>query len=102
MCDHPLMVLEIADIAVRPGAEDEFVAAYQEAVPFVAQTPGFQNARMTRSIESPSRFVLLIEWDTIEAHCVAFRESANFGKWRAMIGPYFDGPPKIEHFDDVR
>lgn len=96
------MVLEIADIAVRPGTEDEFAAAYREAVAFAAQIPGFRNARMTRGIESPSRFVLLIEWDTVEAHTVAFRKSENFGKWRALIGPYFDGPPRVEHFDDVR
>lgn len=102
VCDDPPMVLEIADIAVRPGTEGEFVAAYREAVPFVTKTPGFRNARMTRSIESPSRFVLLIEWETVEAHTVAFRESENFGRWRALIGPYFDGPPRIEHFDDVR
>ncbi|MGH3570049.1 MAG: antibiotic biosynthesis monooxygenase family protein [Pseudonocardia sp.] len=96
------MVLEIADIAVRPGTEGEFAAAYREAVTFAAQTPGFRNARMARGIESPSRFVLLIEWDTVEAHTVTFRESENFGKWRALVGPYFDGPPRVEHFDDVR
>lgn len=56
---------------------------------------------MTRSIESPSRFVLLIEWDSVEAHTVGFRESENFGRWRALLGPYFDGAPHVEHFEDV-
>jgi heme-degrading monooxygenase HmoA len=95
------MVLEIADFAVRPGTEDEFAAAYREAVAFVTRTPGFRTARMTRSIESPSRFVLLIEWDSVEAHTVGFRESDGFGEWRRLIGPYFDGPPHVEHFNDV-
>lgn len=96
------MVLEIADIAVLPGAEDRFVTAYREALAFITKTPGFRTARMTRGIESPGRFVLLIEWDTLEAHTVAFRQSENFGRWRALIGPYLDGPPRVEHFDDVR
>jgi heme-degrading monooxygenase HmoA len=101
LCDDPGMILEIADFAIRPGTEDEFVVAYQEAVAFVSETPGFRTARMTRSIESPSRFVLLIEWDSVEAHTVGFRESENLGRWRALIGPYFDGAPRVEHFEDV-
>jgi heme-degrading monooxygenase HmoA len=95
------MVLEIADFAILPGTEDDFAAAVAKGLPFVAGTPGFRNARLTRSIESPSRFVLLIEWDSVEAHTVGFRESENFTQWREFIGPFFDGPPRVEHFDDV-
>ena len=25
----------------------------------------------------------------------------GIAKWRALIGPYFDGPPRVEHFADV-
>lgn len=96
------MVLEIADIAVKPGSEDDFAAAVREGIRYVADTPGFGGARLTRGVESPSRFVLLIEWDSIEAHTVGFRESENFGRWRALIGPHLDGAPKVEHVDEVR
>jgi heme-degrading monooxygenase HmoA len=95
------MVLEIADIAVKPGTEDEFTAAVREGIRYVADTPGFGSARLTRGVESPSRFVLLIEWDSVEAHTKGFRESENFGRWRGLIGRYLDGDPKVEHADDV-
>jgi heme-degrading monooxygenase HmoA len=97
----PTMVLEIADIAVKPGSEDDFAAAVREGIKFVSDTAGFGSARLTRGVESPSRFVLLIEWDSVEAHNVGFRESENFGRWRALIGPYLDGNPKVEHVDEV-
>jgi hypothetical protein len=45
--------------------------------------------------------VLLIEWDSLEAHTVGFRESENFARWRGVVGPFFDGLPRVEHFDDV-
>lgn len=96
------MVLEIADIAVKPGAEDEFIQAVREGLKYVSDTPGFGGARVTRGVESPSRFVLLIEWDSIEAHNVGFRESENFGRWRALIGPFLDGAPHVEHVNDIR
>jgi heme-degrading monooxygenase HmoA len=95
------MVLEIADITVLPGTDDDFAAAVNEGIRYVADTPGFRSARLTRCIETPRRFVLMIEWDNLEAHTVGFRESENFGRWRSHIGPFLDGQPRVEHFDDV-
>ncbi len=95
------MVLEIADIAVAPGREDEFAAAYATAVGQLEASEGFRSARMTRGIESPSRFVLIVEWESLEAHTLEFRRSERFTRWRELIGPYFDGPPRVEHFVPV-
>ena len=95
------MVLEVALIDVAPGQEGAFSAAYAEARHLVETTPGCRSVRMTRGIESPSRFVLLVEWDDVEAHLKNFRESDRFPAWRALIGPYFANPPQVEHFTDV-
>jgi heme-degrading monooxygenase HmoA len=95
------MVLEVALIDVFPGAEDAFAAAYQIARPIVATTPGCLSVRMTRGEESPSRFVLLVEWDSVESHEANFRGTERFGKWRGLIGEYFAKPPVVEHFHDV-
>ena len=97
----PGMVLEIALIDVQPGQEDEFAAAYRKASQLVVTTPGCRSVRMTRGIESPSRFVLLVEWDSVEAHLENFRASERFGQWRAHIGPYFAAAPVVEHFLDL-
>lgn len=95
------MVLEVAQIEVLPGQEDAFAAAYAKGRELVAETPGCQSVRMTRGVESPSRFVLLVEWDSVEAHEVNFRRHERFGQWRALIGPYFARPPMVEHFTDL-
>jgi heme-degrading monooxygenase HmoA len=56
---------------------------------------------MTHGIETPDRFVLLVEWDSVEVHEANFRATERFTAWRALIGPYFSGPPRVEHFTDV-
>ena len=94
------MVLEVALIDVQPGSEEAFTTAYRSARTILAETPGCRTVRMTRGIESPARFVLLVEWDSVEAH-ETFRASEAFGRWRALIGPHFAGPPRVEHFTDV-
>ncbi|WFE31186.1 antibiotic biosynthesis monooxygenase [Micromonospora sp. WMMD975] len=95
------MVLEVALIDVTPGQEDDFAAAYAQARPVLAEAPGCRSVRMTRGVESPTRFVLLVEWDSVEAHDVNFRQTERFGRWRGLIGPFFAGPPLVEHFVDV-
>lgn len=93
------MVLEVADIEVTDP--DAFVAAYRDARPLVAETDGCRSVRMTHGVESPSRFVLLVEWDSVEAHETNFRATDRFAQWRAAIGPFFARPPHVEHFADV-
>ena len=101
LCEPWRMVLEVALIDVLPGREDEFEAAYAKAYALLADTPGLRSVRMTRGIETPSRFVLLVEWDSVDAHLDNFRATDRFTQWRALIGPFFDGAPRVEHFDDV-
>ncbi|MGH3646630.1 MAG: antibiotic biosynthesis monooxygenase family protein [Micromonosporaceae bacterium] len=95
------MVLEVALIDVTPGHEAEFGRAYQKARHLVAETPGCRSVRMTQGVESPSRFVLLVEWDSVEAHLENFRDSDRFPQWRAEIGPFFASQPVVEHFTAV-
>lgn len=94
------MVLEVALIDVTPGSEQAFAEAYAQAKALVADTPGCRAMRMTRGVETPTRFVLLVEWDSVEGHQV-FRDSDRFPQWRALIGPHFAAPPHVEHFVDL-
>src|SRR5688500_932570 len=95
------MVLEVALIDVLEGREDEFAEVYAKHRHILATTPGCRSARMTRGVESASRFVLLVEWDSIEAHLDNFRATERFTQWRAALGPLFDGAPRVEHFTDL-
>ena len=95
------MALEVAVIIVRPGGEDDFMAAFRSVRPVLATTPGCRSVRMTRGVESPSRFVLLVEWDSVEAHLENFRNSERFPQWRGFIGEFFAKPPLVEHYLDV-
>jgi heme-degrading monooxygenase HmoA len=94
------MVLEVALFDVLPGSEQAFSDAYAQARPLLARSDGCRSTRMTRGVETPTRFVLLVEWDSVAAH-EAFRASPRFGEWRSLIGPHFATPPLVEHYEDV-
>jgi heme-degrading monooxygenase HmoA len=95
------MVLEVALFDILAGRGDEFADAYAKAREVLAGTPGCLSVRMTRGIETPDRFVLMVEWDSVDAHLDNFRATERFTQWRGLIGPYFDGAPRVEHFIDV-
>ena len=95
------MIVERALVPITPGSEADFEAALREARDVVAQAEGFRSIRVSRGIESPSTYMLILEWDTLEDHTVGFRESELFTRWRALIGPYFAEPPAVEHFAPI-
>lgn len=95
------MVLEVADIEIIAGQEERFVDAFLDVRDVIAGTPGCRTIRMTRGVESPSRFVLLVEWDDVQAHEQNFRGTDRFSTWRTAIGPFFARPPHVEHVADI-
>ena len=95
------MVLERASFRITPGREEEFEQAFAKAKVLLAGSSGFLSATLSRGIESPSTYLLLVEWQTLEDHTVGFRESPAFGDWRGLIGHLFDGAPDVEHFAQV-
>jgi heme-degrading monooxygenase HmoA len=64
--------------------------------------PGFVSLRILRGIESPSRYLLLVEWETLEDHTVGFRESAEYQEWRALLHHFYDPFPTVEHFTSIQ
>ena len=93
------MILEIADIRIRPGEQAAFEEANQRGLGTVAtRAKGMQGYKVNKGVESPERYILQIFWDTLEDHTVGFRESPLFGEWRAIVGPFFAQPPVVEHF----
>ncbi len=85
------MIVEHAEINVTPGREDEFVAAFPQARAVLSQADGFRWAELHRGVERTSTFLLLD----------GFRSSDLFVQWRAIIGPFFAEPPRVEHYAAV-
>jgi heme-degrading monooxygenase HmoA len=93
------VILEVADIRIHPGQQAAFEAAIQRGLETViAHARGALRWQVQHGIEQPERYLLLIEWATLEDHTVHFRGSEAFAQWRAIVGPFFAAPPQVEHF----
>lgn len=95
------MITEIAQIEILPGQEEDFEKAVTEALPFFLAADGCDGVDLQRSVEHPSRYRLMVRWETLEHHTVTFRASDGFAHWRAIAGPHFAAPPQVEHVYSV-
>ena len=95
------MILEIAQIDVKPGMESQFEAGVERAAPIFRRAKGCRGMTLERSIERPIRYRLFVRWDTVENHTVDFRGSADFQEWRKLVGQCFESPPNVEHVREV-
>jgi heme-degrading monooxygenase HmoA len=95
------MILELAILDVVPGREAEFQRSFAEAQKIISSMPGYLGHDLKRSIEKPSRYLLLVNWETLEDHTVGFRGSPQYQEWKALLHHFYDPFPAVEHYVDV-
>ncbi|GAA3462970.1 antibiotic biosynthesis monooxygenase family protein [Saccharothrix longispora] len=95
------MILEAAALDVRPGLEADFELAFAEAREVVAASPGFVSLDLRRSVERPSRYLLLVRWERLEDHTVGFRQGPLYPRWKALLHHFYDPFPTVEHFREL-
>lgn len=96
------MVCEHAVLSVRPGAERDFEAAFAEAKPIIAASPGFEGLTLSRCLERPDTYLLLVQWHRLEDHTVGFRGASAYDRWRALLHHFYEPFPDVEHFESPR
>lgn len=95
------MILEIAVLDIKEEAIEQFQAILETAKAVISQSKGFVSIEFQHCIETPTKFLALIHWETLEDHTVGFRESELFKEWRAVLSPYFNKPPFADHYQRI-
>lgn len=95
------MILEIASLSIKEGQNAEFEKVIPKAIGIISQSKGFISIGFQHCIESPSKYLALIRWETLEDHTVGFREGDLFTQWRAILSPFFEKPPFADHYYTV-
>ncbi len=95
------MIREVALLQVRPGHAVAFERDFSVAAEFIQRIDGYVSHELGRGIKSPQRYVLLVQWRTLEAHTIGFRESPEYQEWKRLLHPYYSPFPTVEHFTPV-
>ena len=93
------MILEVAILDVIPGQEVEFQAAFTRASSIISSMPGYVSHQLQRCLETRNRYILLVQWETLEAHTVGFRGSEKYQEWKTLLHHFYDPFPTVEHYE---
>ena len=95
------MILEVAILDVIPGQELEFQAAFAKASSIISSMQGYGSHQLQRCLETQNRYILLVHWETLEAHTVGFRGSEQYLEWKKLLHHFYDPFPTVEHYELV-
>src|SRR5688572_20110467 len=93
------MVLEMAVLDVIAGRENEFEAAFKEASGIISSMDGYISHQLQHCMEKKTRYLLLVQWETLEAHTVGFRGSEKYLEWKRLLHHFYDPFPVVEHYE---
>ena len=69
------MILEVAVLKIKPNKNKEFEAAFKQASAIIASMPGYISHSLQKCLEVEDRYLLLVNWQTLEDHTIKFRRS---------------------------
>ena len=95
------MIIESAQLPITAGREEEFERAMVRGREMLEDAPGSGKVMLTRGVENPSRYVLLVEWDSVECHQQAM-EDETFLEVRDLARSFYDGKPIVQHFTTLQ
>jgi len=95
------VILEVAILDIKPNMEKEFEVAFKKAQEIISSINGYVSHRLQKCIEKKNRYILLVNWQTLEDHTIGFRESKEYKEWRALLHHFYEPFPEVEHYESV-
>lgn len=95
------MILEVAVLDIIAGQEAAFEKDFSIAQMIISEMGGYLGHELQRCLETPSRYILLVRWETVADHTEGFRGSAAYAEWKALLHHYYDPFPTVEHYQSV-
>lgn len=93
------MILEVAILNVEEGREREFERAFLLAGQYISAIKGYIRHSLRKCLEQDNKYILLVDWESLEAHTVGFRESVQYLEWKKLLHDYYDPFPVVEHYE---
>ena len=95
------MILEVAILHVKEGEEGNFEKDFSIAGQYISSITGYVRHSLRKCIEQKNKYILLVDWESLEAHEIGFRKSAEYLKWKRLLHHYYEPFPTVEHYETI-
>lgn len=95
------MILEAAFLCVKPELANQFEVDFIKASQYISTINGYLGHQLQKCIETENKYLLLVNWNTLEDHTIGFRTSDAYLEWKKLLHHYYEPFPVVEHFETV-
>jgi heme-degrading monooxygenase HmoA len=92
------MILEVAILTIKKGLSNDFEVTFKVAEKIISSMKGYVSHQLKKCIEQENKYILLVNWKTIEDHEIGFRKSDKYQEWKALLHHFYEPFPTVEHY----
>ncbi len=92
------MILEVAILNIKKGFSEEFEKAFGEAQAIISSMKGYLSHSLKKCMEDDDKYILLVNWETLEDHEVGFRKSDEYKEWKTLLHHFYEPFPIVQHY----
>ncbi len=92
------MILEVAILNIKKGFSEEFEYTFSVAEKIISTMKGYISHQLKKCIEEDDKYILLVNWETIEDHEIGFRKSEEYQEWKQLLHRFYEPFPIVEHY----
>lgn len=92
------MILEVAILNIKPGLSSDFEKAFAEAQKIISSMGGYISHQLKKCLEETDKYILLVNWENLEAHNEGFRGSSEYQDWKKLLHHFYEPFPTVEHY----
>jgi heme-degrading monooxygenase HmoA len=92
------MIVQVNILEVAGESGVQFENAFREAVCHLKQANGYVGHSLSRCVESENKYLLLIQWKSVEDHTEGFRNAEAHIQWKRLLDPFYTVRPSSQHF----
>jgi len=95
------MIVEAVILNVKNGMEKQFEIDFAIAGQYISVINGYISHSLLKCIEQDNKYLLFVEWESLEAHTIGFRQSDKYVEWKKLLHHYYDPFPTVEHYEVI-
>ena len=92
------MILEVAILNIKEGTSEAFETNFQKAQTIISSMGGYISHQLKKCVEQDDKYILLVNWETVEDHEIGFRQSVEYQEWKALLHHFYEPFPIVEHY----
>ena len=91
-------ILEVAVLNLKKGLSEAFEINFRKAEKIISSMKGYISHSLKKCVEQDDKYILLVNWETIEDHEIGFRKSEKYQEWKALLHHFYEPFPVVEHY----